>query len=102
MRLGSRPDINEKRAGAQEFPVGQVARFVKVRLLDNNGADRTTLSEIAVIEGRRDGYTSVLLRDAEDTDDDAVASEEALAESETVPDKPPVREPKLKGFPGAG
>jgi Mg-chelatase subunit ChlD len=53
----------EKRAGSQTFTVGQEARFVKVRLLDNHGADRTSLGEIAVIEGRRDGYTPVLLRD---------------------------------------
>ena len=54
----------EKRPGSQAFAVGQEARFVKVRLLDNHGADRTSLGEIAVIEGRRDGYMPVLLRDA--------------------------------------
>ena len=80
----------EKRAGTQEFPVGEKARFVKVRLLDNHGADKTTLSEIAVIEGRRDGYTSVLLRDVDTTDEDVSESrEETLTDSHTVPEVEP-------------
>lgn len=52
-----------KRSGSQEFPVGQKARFVKVRILDNHGGKRTSLSQISVIEGRRNGYASVLFRD---------------------------------------
>jgi Mg-chelatase subunit ChlD len=66
----------ERRAGPQDFPVGQEARFVKVRLLDNHGTQRTALAEIAVIEGRREGYTSVLLRDAPTSSTDAVERDE--------------------------
>lgn len=78
-----------KRAGPQEFRVGQGARFVKVRILDNHGGKRTSLGEIAVIEGGREGYTSVLMRETEDfavevaaREDDQNLADDAVAETE--------------------
>ena len=56
----------EKRAGTQSFPVGQEARFVKVRILNNYGATKTAIAEIAVIEGRKGGRPSLLFSAPED------------------------------------
>ena len=42
----------ERRAGVHEIPVGRVARYLKVRVLDNHGADHTTIAELRVIEAR--------------------------------------------------
>ncbi len=45
------------------FPVGQKARFLKVRLLDNQGADRTTMSELHVFETGGVSPASVMFAD---------------------------------------
>ncbi|MEP2473110.1 MAG: VWA domain-containing protein, partial [Paracoccaceae bacterium] len=54
----------EKRAGLQTFPVNRKARFIKVRVLDNYGAEKTTVSEINVIEAKQPGQRSILLSSA--------------------------------------
>lgn len=51
----------EKRAGVQEFPVGRKARFLKIRILSNFGANRTTVSEVNVIESKTHSDRSILL-----------------------------------------
>lgn len=51
-----------KKAGSHVFPINRDARFVQIRILDNHGAEVTTLSRIAVIEGRREGYMPIALR----------------------------------------
>lgn len=42
------------------FPVGKKARFLKIRVLDNHGAEHTTMSEIRVFETRGLTPTSVV------------------------------------------
>jgi Mg-chelatase subunit ChlD len=51
-----------QQAGKQEFPLGRQARFVKLRILDNYGGSRTSLGELAAIEGHAQGYVPLLLR----------------------------------------
>ena len=48
----------------QEFVVDTSARFVKLRILNNNGGKYTVASELEIIEGTRAGYRSVILRPA--------------------------------------
>ncbi len=45
----------------QEFPVKRRARFLKLRILENQGGTNTSLGEFKVIEGRADDYRSLLL-----------------------------------------
>lgn len=56
-------------ARAQAFPLNRRARFVKLRVLQNYGGDRTSLGEVQVIEGSAPGYRSVLLDTPEATTD---------------------------------
>lgn len=39
------------RAQAQPYPVGRVARFVKLRILENGGGSQTVLREVKILEG---------------------------------------------------
>ena len=66
----------KKRDGLQSFDVGRKARFIKVRILDNHGADKTTISEINVIEAKAQGRRSLLLS----SDDRIVEGVEAKAD----------------------
>lgn len=51
----------------QSLSIGQKTRFLKIRILDNNGADHTTMGEIRVFETGGLSPTSVILSDhAED------------------------------------
>jgi Mg-chelatase subunit ChlD len=45
----------------QAFPIRRRARFLKLRLLENYGGRQTSLGEVQVLEGRAEGYRSVLL-----------------------------------------
>ncbi len=65
-----------KTAGPHTIAIGQEARFVKVRLLENQGGARTTLSEIEVIEGRKPGYVPILARPQAD---DGTSDQTAIA-----------------------
>lgn len=53
---------------AVEIPVNRKARYLQVAITANHGAPRTSLGEIRVLEGRADGYRSILRRGGEDGD----------------------------------
>lgn len=51
--------------GPQAISVGQRARLVRVRILDNHGGPTTTAGEIEIIEGSAPGYVSVVAQAGE-------------------------------------
>lgn len=62
------------KSDVQSFPVGQKAKYIKLRVLDNNGADRTTISEFRVFEEGGLSLGSVLFSDQESGVDNSTAS----------------------------
>lgn len=66
----------------QEIPIGKSARYLQIVVTENFGGSRTTFSEIEILEGKRDGYRSVLARNAVDV----VA---ATAMQQTAPSQDP-------------
>ncbi len=44
------------------IPVNRRARFIKLRILENNGGKNTSLGKVGIFEGKEDGYISLLLR----------------------------------------
>lgn len=87
----------QKQAGSQVFPVARQARYAKVRILDNYGAERTALAELTIIEGQRDDYISVLARDKEPTEESVSALEFAEDEPGTVTEVEPNEGPSSAG-----
>lgn len=50
-------------AGPQAFPIRRLAKFVKVRILENHGSKLyASLGEVQLIEGTEPGYESILFR----------------------------------------
>ena len=79
-----------KKAGRHSFPINRDARFVQVRILDNHGADVTTLSRISAIEGKRDGYRSIVLRHERDVADTVADAGPVIGEiTEAEPNNTP-------------
>lgn len=81
----------EQRPDAQELKVSAEARFIKIRILNNFDGPYTSLSELAVIEGRSAGYTPLRYRtglpdavthEASRRDTDRLLAPEAPTESE--------------------
>lgn len=44
------------------IPLGRKARFIKLRILENHGGKYTSLGKVGIIEGKAQGYSSLLLR----------------------------------------
>jgi Mg-chelatase subunit ChlD len=84
----------EQRPGPQEFVIHREARFVKVRLLGNHGAGQTSMAELAVIEGLRDGYVPLLLRGAPTPRTAVSTQEEQTTEGDAVAEVEPNDEPR--------
>ncbi|HEY7530173.1 MAG TPA: VWA domain-containing protein [Gemmatimonadota bacterium] len=68
-------------AREQTFPIGRRARFVRLRILENHGGDRTSLGEVQLIESAAPGDGSVLLGSKE-----AAVASRVLAEGASIED----------------
>lgn len=68
-----------KTPGAHDIAIGKEARFLKLRVLENNSPQRTEIGEVEIIEGRTPGYLPVLARPVGDRPGAASAPTSAAA-----------------------
>ena len=81
------------------IPIKRKARFIKLRILENQGGRFTSLGKVAIIEGHAPGYTSLLSRPVRPLASEGAAApkpDPALVTSSVRPGLTPGSAPDLK------
>ncbi len=81
-------------AQPQSIPVNKSARYLQLAITETYGGGTPTFSEVEIIEGKKDGYRSVLARNSVD-----IVAATAMQQSAPIVDVDPLAENEPNDFP---